>query len=480
MDTRWHRDPVVAAATVVGVLACAYVVFAGRYLPYQDWAGHVGLSAVLAYGDASGADAYLTRSLVPTPYYLFYVTTAALGFVMPIEAAAKVNLLIASAVATLGAARLAAATGRSPRLCGVAPLVIFGLSLGFGFASFVVGLPWILHALADTERLYGRPDDAAARRWAAIRLAIWLSFCFLGHGLVFLFAAMAIGLRSAVHVARRPREFQPVLYAVAAGAAVGLIAAPSVIRRLQHRYVSPEFMTPNGVGLSGFIPWSQRTKSLAADLLDRGGEGHMTTMMLVVGWAAILVLVRVLRGRHDDRPQREGLQDGLPLYAVIMTVVFLFGPVWIGWPVTFWVVAQRAGTLAGAARDPVRSCQPDGHDRRDHCELGDRSGRGTTRWSTARLSSATARGPGLTTTCAHRFHSDNEFSRFTIPRRGSPGTTLYFLHLVDGAAYVPIGNIPEEVPVHRRNVPGTPYNPDARSFAPRPARSDVRLHCSPR
>ena len=463
MTPKWYRDPVVGVFVVVGVIGCAWAVFGGRYLPYQDWAGHVGLSAVLASGDETGADAYLTRSLVPTPYYLFYVSTAALGNLLTIETAAKVNLLIATVVATTGAARLAEATGRSPRLAGLAPLVLFGVSLGLGFASFVVGLPWILHALAETEILY---SDRTNRRWAAVRLAVFLVLCFLGHGLVFLFAALLIGVRSLGSLLRPPRDVLAVVWTAAAGASVLIVALPSVLRRVDHRYVSPEFMAGGGPAVAGWVPWSTHVKTFAGDLLDRGGSGHFLTMAMVVVWVTVIVVARVWLGRHDAAQGKRSPQDGLPIYAAVTTAIFLFGPAWMGWPVTFWVIYQRAGTLAAL----LLSLLP-------RTNLSSPAGA-----AIALLAAIPVLHNGIVNRAQVAAYSayaaPYDRIRAAIPRRQRvlglsegitqrPGDTLYFYHLVDGASYVPIGNIPEEVPVHRRNSPGTPYNPSAGGFDPR-------------
>ena len=462
MAPPWHRDPVVWLLAIIGAASCASVVFAGRYLPYQDWAGHVGLSAVLAFGDSTGADVYFTRSLVPTPYYLFYVSTAAFGQLMPVEVAAKLNLVLASFVASLGAARLAQASGRSPRLCGLAPLMLFGVSLGLGFASFVTGLPWLLHALADTEHLV--TADPTRRAKTAARLTVFLCLCFLGHGLVFGFAVLMIGIRLAVHFLRRPDQRIIVGYAAGGIAVVALLAIPSVVRRLQHRYISPEFITPGGPALAGWASVSEHFKSLGADLLNRGGgPGHTVTMVMVVAFVAIVAGARKWQGRHPIRTESSG--GGLPLYAATMTLMFAFGPTWIGWPVTFWVVYQRAGTLAamllallpttnlrgwpGAAL-AMLAAVPVVHNALINRPLIVRYSEWAAPYDEIRRQIP----PG------QRVLGLNQ----GVPRR--PGDTLYFYHLVDGAAYVPVGNIPEEVPVHRRNVPGTPYNPSTKGFDP--------------
>ncbi len=464
--TQWHRDPIVGLLTLVGIIACASVVFTGRYLPYPDWAGHVSLSAVLAYGDLTGADAYLTRSWIPTPYYLFYATNAAMAAVLPVEVAAKTNLLIATGVATLGAARLAEAAGRSPRLCGLAPLMLFGSPLGLGFASFVIGLPWLLHALAEVEHLL-RNDG---RPWpSTLRLSLFLTLCFVGHGLVFVFAALLIGARTVISILHRPTFLRPVLHLALSGVVVVLVALPSVQFRLQRRYVSPEFLTPEGTPLAGWLPLSEHFKHLGHDLLDRGGDGHGVTIAMVVvvtalTWA-LVVASRFGRGSLHPSPRPSWTQDGLLVYALVATALFFFGPVWLGWPVTFWVVYARAGSLAAVL---IALLPP--------ADLRGRLGTVIALLAMVPVVHNAAVNRPLIQEYSTWAKPYDEVRKHIPPGQRvlglslgvrSPGQTLYFYHLVDGATYVPVGNTPEEVPVHRRNVPGTPYNPDARNFDPR-------------
>ena len=101
-------------------VACAahgFTLFAGRYLPYIDLPGHLALISALAHGGETGALTYLDRTFAPNnPYYVFYVLTATIGQLVTVDVAAKVSLLIATALYALSAASLCDATGRSPRL----------------------------------------------------------------------------------------------------------------------------------------------------------------------------------------------------------------------------------------------------------------------------------------------------------------------------------------------------------------------------
>ncbi len=457
----WHRDPIVGLFVLVGATAMAVVLFAGRYLPYQDWAGHVGLSAVLAMGHETGADAYLVRSFAPTPYFTFYVCTALLGRIIPIEVAAKLNLVIATVVAVTGAARLAQATGRSPRLSGLAALMMFGVSLGLGFASFVTGLPWLLHALAETERLMADP----ARRWSSAgRLTIFLALCFLGHGLVFVFAALLIGARCVQHLSRPPRSWSPVGFAFAAGGIVVLtLGMPAILRRIERRYVSPEFVRPGGPAPAGWASVEDHLRTFAGDMLDRGGDGHEWTMIGALLWGVSVSVAVRWWGRHAA-PRPSGAGDGLMVYAATASAIFLLGPVWIGWPVTFWVVYQRAGTVAAL----FWLMMP-------RTALHSRSGAILATASVAVVAHNAAVNAAVVAKYSEQVRAYDDVRAAVPPghrilplsRAPRPQDTLGFYHLVDGAAYVPVGNVPEEMPVHRSNRSGTPYNPSWDGFDPR-------------
>src|SRR3990167_7650595 len=133
MHRRWYTDPVIWAGALFSALAHGYALFSGGYLPYIDWSNHLGLISILAHGGDSGALAYATRSLEPTPYLLFYAVTAGIAQLVSVDVAAKLSLLLASALMTLDAADLAESSGRSPRLGLVAPMALYGISMGFGF-----------------------------------------------------------------------------------------------------------------------------------------------------------------------------------------------------------------------------------------------------------------------------------------------------------------------------------------------------------
>lgn len=470
---RWHEDRVVWAAVFLSMASTGYVVFAGRYLPYQDWAGHVGLSSVLATGHDTGADQYLAQSLLPTPYLLFYLVTAGWAAIGLAEIGAKLNLLIATGMMVIAAARLAESTGRDPRMCVLAPIALFGVSLGMGFSSFVFALPLLFFVLADLEWLLRslRLEDPVFEREGQVRsilLSVGITLCFLGHGLLFVFASMLVWMRLVVHVAKRIRTDQRAVARAIGSVTLGyvptlLLSLPSLFRRLDHAYVAPEFRE---AGWPGFVDFDAHIESFGRDLLDRGGDGHEVTAILL-GLVFVVWLVVGIK-RPSSRRYFVG-SIGLLVYLSVMILVFVLGPDRFGWPVTFWVVYQRAGSIALLLL--LLFPTP---------ELGGKRGALIASLGllpvlhNAMVNAETVREFSAWAEPYERVRQvlppKQRVLPLSEPRALGPfpnaGNSLGYYHLVDGAAYVPIGRIPEEMPVHRKeDVPRPPFF-TPRSFDP--------------
>lgn len=451
----WRHDPVVGLGVLVAVASTAAVLFAGRYLPYDDWAGHVGLASVLATGAQTGADAWLSRSLTPSPYMLFYLATAGWAAVGLAEVGAKLNLLFAAALLVIGGARLAEAAGRDPRRALLMPLGLFGVALGSGFSSYLFAMPWLLFALADLEGLLfsaGRDRAEARRRTGGLAVALVLTF--LGHGLIFVFCALLVAARLLAHALprlRAPRELAPVAGRVALAALpTTLVALPSLARRLAQPWVAPEFQQ---AGLPGFTSLEAHLASFGPDLLDRGGRGHGLTAILV----GLVLLAWWRFGARPSPPNPRAATIGPPLYFGLMLVLFVAGPAHFGWPVTFWGVYTRAGSLALMLLFllPTRAL------------AGPRGAKLAALAFVPLVHNAAVNAPVVAgfSAWAAPFDAVRQAIRagqrvlpLILPKSLGPapraGYSLPFYLLVDGAAYVPVANVPEEVPVHRR--PGAP------------------------
>jgi hypothetical protein len=238
----------------------------------------------------------------------------------------------------LGAARLAVVTGRSPRLAVIASLGLYGVSLGYGFASFVFTSPLVLFALAGAERLVDALERERPLAGPAAEVALTTSLTFLGHALAFAFVVVLVVARVAVlALARAPRlgltrgALQPVAVFALATAPVALLAAPSIVSFTRGGW------TEVGVeqGAWSFEPFTARWAALAGHLLERGSAHHVSVMLGVLVWWALAQITSPLGPRPRGR--------GLELYALTACLVWAFGP--MGTP-SVWFVYPRFATLA--------------------------------------------------------------------------------------------------------------------------------------
>lgn len=321
------RDPVVWAGALAAVLAHAWLFFAGEYLPYVDWSNHIGLISLFARGSP-----YVERSLAPTPYLLFYACSALLGQLLPIVVAAKIGLLIATFLFTFGAAFLAEQTGRDPRLGLVAPLAMFGVSLGYGFASFIFAAPLILFAFAATERALFSPS----RKNTAV-LGGTILLVYLGHAMVFAVAAVAIFVRTVVRTAAS-RSVRPFARVALASLPTVLLGVPLLVRTINHPFREAGAQPADGSIFT--FAWDRQLNNIGGHLLERGSSAHWTTMNLALGLLLFWLILSLFRGKRTTRTW------GLEIYAACLAAVYLFGPISIDWPFSVWMVHARFATLA--------------------------------------------------------------------------------------------------------------------------------------
>lgn len=347
---RWLRDPVVLGGAAVGAVATGWAVLAGRYLPYIDWAAHLGLISVLAGGGETGALDYFTRSFAPSPYLLFYLASAAIAQLAPVDVAAALVLCVTAALLTLGAAALAAATGRDPRLAAIAPLAMFGVSMGWGFGSFVVATPLMFFALAASERALetATSGDRPGRRAATVALGAWLALLFLGHGFLFFTTLSSIGLRAlsaALTEARRSRHRALELVAIPVLAAIPAVtlALPATITLLRSPSMETGARRPEA--LVDFYPLARHLEGIGGDLLERGSPAHWTVMQGTLAWLVVLLATSIVDGLRG-RPREPRRRFGLELHAAFFTALYLFGPMTVEWPSSIWMIYPRFAVIA--------------------------------------------------------------------------------------------------------------------------------------
>ena len=327
----------------------AWTFFSGRYLPYIDWSNHVGLISILAHGGETGALAYAERSFAPTPYFLFYGVAALVAQLVPVPVAAKCCLLISTALATYGASYLAEISGRSPRLGLIAPLALFGYSLGYGFGAFVFTLPLVLFALAAGESLLGTLDTDASAFSLVGRVATFaglLALVYLGHGLWFLLTVFLLSGRFLVAFVARitgaPRVAGRLVAAsLAAVVPVALLAFPLLFAYLDAPWAEG---VGGGAGPGSIARFEEQPLTwtkIGGHLLERGSERHWLTMRLSFGLLLVWLVLSVFRA-HPRKPSRYGLE----IYAVLLSVAYLFGPISLERPFQIWMVYPRFATLA--------------------------------------------------------------------------------------------------------------------------------------
>lgn len=329
---KWTRDPFVLGGAAFAAAVTGWAMFAGHYYPGIDWSNHLALIAILSDGADSGATQYFVRSWLPTPYLLFYVLSALFGQFMAVDAAAKLVITLAGGVWVLGAAHLAEATGRSPRLGLFSPLALFSISMGWGFGSFVFTSPLVFFALGSAERMFSSPKNKKRIAEAAATVVL----VYLGHGLLIATLVLLLGIRAlALSIYRRsPR---PLLELALSGVPTGLVALPAILSWAKNPWIEA-----GAKSVFDFPPLSERLNGIGGNLLERGSSDHWTVMWIAVGIFAVLLIYSIIKPPRDGGPKTLGLET----YAGILTAFYLFGPMTLG---TVWFVYPRFAVLAAAA-----------------------------------------------------------------------------------------------------------------------------------
>ncbi|MCA9552001.1 MAG: hypothetical protein KC933_18320 [Myxococcales bacterium] len=441
---RWHHDPLVWLGVLVGVAAAGLVLFAGPYLPYPGWARDVALGAAFADGGAHGADAYLAPSLIPTPGVLFALATAAWTSVVTAEVGAKLNLLIAAGLLVIGAARLAEATGRSPRLALAGPVVLLGAGLGLDGAALVFTAPWLLFLLADLEWLLRamRLDAPIYEREARLRsvlLSLWIALCFLGDRGLFTVAAALIVARLVVHGVRRVRgDRRGVARAVFS---VGLTVVPTLLLAV------PSLLTRAPAARPGARAHAPALADVGASLVAHGGA---LTAGLLAGTLA-LWLLSARGARHEDYDKLHTV--GPWVYAVAAVGLAAIGLAPVGWPVLFLLLLPPAGYRGRRAALAAVVLLPVLH------------GAWLARSAVLEYSAWAAPYDRVRALIPPR----QRVLPLSVPGAAGPwraGEDLGFYHLVDGAAYVPLDRVPADLPMQAALHPAAPPGVAPEGYTP--------------
>lgn len=350
----WLKDPLIWLGALAAALAHAWVFFAGEYLPYVDYASHVGLISIFAHGDETGGLQYFTRSWAPNPYFLFYFVSSVFAQALPVVAAAKLALVLSSGSLALGAAELAETHGRDPRLGLIAPMATFGYALGYGFASFVFAMPIMLFALAALERVLARllDENLELRRLPRLvwPLALWMCLAYLGHALIFLATCFVLLVRVLLYFwAGRSRGLRALGHA-ALGLAWALLPVfilgglRLVLLALEPSRVTETTPSDPNLPWLEFPKFASRLSELPHYLIFRGPANHMQSMYAVAALFGALLLLSFFR-----RTERIHLSHGY--FAVLLGFVglYLLGPDAINKPFSVWLFYSRFATLAAVA-----------------------------------------------------------------------------------------------------------------------------------
>ncbi|MBI4820460.1 MAG: hypothetical protein HY791_29605 [Deltaproteobacteria bacterium] len=347
----------VLLSALFGAAASAWALFAGRYLPSIDLSNHLALISALAHGGETGATDYIERVFAPSPYLLFYAVTALFGQLVPVDVAAKLAFALSGSLLSLSAACLADATGRDPRLGALAPLALFSLSFGWGFASFVFSTPLFFFALAAHERLVAPAEDLTRREglMALGAYALWVMLVFNGHGLLalalaFLVATRATSLSIAGLVRTRSRRALRPFALAAVGALPAAISMVPLIIGLERNPWREAGTRIEDAKLFIFEPLSRHLEGIGGNLLERGSPNHWLVMWGAVAWFGLALFLSIVAGAlRREAPPNDRRSLGLETYALGLLVIYLAGPISVGAPVSAWLVYPRFGVLAGVA-----------------------------------------------------------------------------------------------------------------------------------
>ena len=336
----WFRDPLIVLGALAGAIVTAHVLFTGPYLPYIDWSNHLALISVLAHGGESGALDFMTRSWAPTPYLFFYGLSAGFAQITAVDAAAKLSLVVSAFGYTMSLSALASALGRDPRQGIVAPLAFFGVSMGYGFASFVFATPFLFFTLAAAEPIF----LGKAKSRQKFILGFWLICAYLGHALIFLVAALLLLFRGILGLFVE-KKFRPWFQIGLASLPAILLAIPATVEHVSQPWTEIGSTAEGPKQWFYFVDITQHLNGFWGHLLERGSSTHI----LVMKCAALLWLVWLIIGFFRPRSRAHAAWPSLLIYVGGITALFIVGPNSMEWPSSLWMIYPRFGVIAAMA-----------------------------------------------------------------------------------------------------------------------------------
>lgn len=207
-------------AELLLALLVAGTVLLPADLPMVDWPQHAAQVAGLhdlALGRCEYGAIYRVNWL--TPYWLGYLPATLLAFVLPVELALRLVLLVGLLTLPLALRLLLRELGRDERWSLVSFAAVFGANFDWGFFTFLVAAPLALLLGWLAVRQLRRPSIALAAGLAAIGLVT-----FAGHAVAagcgfFLAGALGLLVVPEIGFVAAARRLAPLL--VPAGLAAG-------------------------------------------------------------------------------------------------------------------------------------------------------------------------------------------------------------------------------------------------------------------
>ena len=200
---RWvqHMRPLLGSwrfAAVFGLLTLLGLVplWSVRIPPMQDMWQHLALVDVIHSYDAPGSiyKDYFLLPTAPKPNLVYYYLTHLLAYLFPLEVANKLLLSLYVLAFPASFLFLLRSFGRSHHLSLFAFPLVYNAMFGYGFVSFVLGMP----TLFFTVGMYRRFLLGATMRRGVI-VALLLTLLYFTHMHVYLLAMFMCGLLLLMH-----------------------------------------------------------------------------------------------------------------------------------------------------------------------------------------------------------------------------------------------------------------------------------------
>jgi hypothetical protein len=309
----------------VGLLAIL-VFWAFEALPFQDLPAHAGLIAMRHRFESSAFEQkYFILAPHIGPYSLFrFLGEVFLRVSSPLTAVRLLGTLpvVATPLAMLFARkRLHRESDPTFGYLGVA--LSFGIMTLMGFASYLLGVAFLLVGLTMWLDLMVKVDDKQATRGQEISMALFAPAIFVAHGHAFLLFCACAGLTTLVTGDRRARilRLRTLIPAVALAAYVAWIerGGPPAGSVSRYHDTLPRFQGPlDKLGLL-----------LTPTLMTRSGiDSFVGCVLLFFTIACAIATLRAARGSNEPWARHA---RALYACATVIGLAFLILPHAVGW-----------------------------------------------------------------------------------------------------------------------------------------------------